>query len=143
MTKVFEWCEPGREQLRLELNVENGQIMSLEMNALGCLDFLNLCQKMKTSLLGHVKDLALPEGSDHCAIIWREIIEQIKEQWHMPVEHEELCHCRRVSTEKVDRAIVYGAQTVSEVRKRTSANTGCGTCKPDVESLIENRLRVS
>ncbi len=142
MEQTFEWSEPGRESLQLKLTIENGNILKVAMQAKGCMDFLLLCQKMKAKLTGPIVDLLPPPGTDHGSVIWRELIARIQGQWKIPVEHEELCHCRKISTQRVDRAIVFGAHTVDEIRKRTSANTGCGTCKPDVESMIKNRLQV-
>ena len=112
------------------------------MRLKGCLEFLTLSQKMKAKLKGPVANLLPPTGTDHSSMIWREVISQIQEEWQLPVAQEELCHCRKISTEKVDRSIVYGAHTIEEVRKRTSANTGCGTCKNDVAEMINYRLKV-
>ena len=142
MQMTYEWHEPGREKLNLVLNIEDGIIQDVKMQAKGCLDFLLLSQKMKEKLTGDVGNLLPPSGIDHGSIIWREMISKITGQWNFPFEHEELCHCRKITAERVDRSVVFGAHTVEEVRKRTSANTGCGTCKPDVEAVIENRLKV-
>jgi len=142
MEKSFNWHESGREKLDLKLQVDGTMIQSVEMSCVGCIEFLNMSQKMKTKLNGNIADLLPPTGSDHSSIIWREMIHRIQEEWLSPVAQPEICHCRKVSTEKVDRAIVYGAHTINEVRKRTSANTGCGTCKNDVEELISYRLKV-
>lgn len=142
MEKTYEWTDPGRESLHLKLQIENGQIQSVEMQIKGCMDFLLLSQKMKSKLVGPLADLLPPSGTDHSSVIWREMIARIQDSWSLPMEHAELCHCRKITTQKVDRAIVYGAHTVEEVRKRTSANTGCGTCKNDVQSMINNRLKI-
>jgi bacterioferritin-associated ferredoxin len=142
MEKHYNWHETGRERLGLTLQIKDGVITHASMRAKGCLSFLTLSQKMKAKLLGPVGDLLPPSGKDHASMIWREMIAMIRGEWKLPVQQEELCHCRKISTQKVDRSIVFGAHTVEEVRKRTSANTGCGTCKSDVEALIENRLKV-
>ena len=143
MEKKLTWKEPGREELELDLVVENAAIQSLEMKAIGCLDFLNLSQKMKAKLVGPIANLLPPSGIDHSSMIWREMISTIQETWTLPIEDEELCHCRKISTAQVDRAVVYGAHTLEEIRSRTSANTGCGTCKNDVILMIENRKKIS
>ncbi len=142
MTKTIRWSEPGRESLDLSLTIQEGQILGVSMKCKGCLDFLVLSQKMKSKLQGDITNLLPPPGNDHGSVIWREVVATIQDQWNIPIEHEELCHCRKITTERVDRAIVYGAHSVEEVRKRTSANTGCGTCKPDVEAMISNRLNI-
>lgn len=142
MEKTFSWNHSGRESLSLTLEIENNQIKAVEMNCIGCLDFMKLSQKMKEKLTGPIMDILPPAGADHSSMIWREVIGQIQEEWQLPVSHEELCHCRKIKTKQVDRAIVYGAHTIDEVRKRTSANTGCGTCKNDVEQMIGYRLKI-
>ncbi len=142
MEKTYEWTDSGRESLLLKLTIEAGEIQSVEMKSKGCMDFLLLSQKMKSKLIGAISDLLPPTGADHSSIIWREMVARIQDTWSLPVEHAELCHCRKISTEKVDRSIVYGAHSVEEVRNRTSANTGCGTCKEDVQAMINNRLKV-
>jgi len=141
--KILQWNEEGRESLRLEFKIKDGAIAEMDMKAVGCLDFLKLSQQMKTKLQGPIADLAVPEGSDHSSMIWREIIYQLKQEWQIPVTSTELCHCRRVPTKVVDRSVVYGAHSIEEVRSQTSANTGCGTCREDVLSIIGNRLKHS
>ena len=143
MNKNFEWSQEGRENLSLELKIEGNAIVGVKMSCLGCLDFLNLSQKMKKKLSGPIINLLPPSGEDHSSMIWREVISRIQEEWQVPVTSEELCHCRKISTQKVDRSIVYGAHTLEEVRHRTSANTGCGTCKDDVAQMINYRLKIS
>ena len=142
MQKHFEWSESGRESLEITLEMEGHKISKAEVKSKGCLQFLKLSQKMKTKLKGPIGDLLPPSGSDHSSMIWREMIAQIQEEWLLPVSQEEICHCRKVSTKTVDRSIVFGAHTIEEVRKRTSANTGCGTCKEDVAQMISYRLKI-
>ena len=142
MQKQFKWQEPGRESIELTIDIDGHQIQRVEMRLKGCLEFLTLSQKMKAKLKGPVANLLPPTGTDHSSMIWREMICQIQGEWQLPVTQEELCHCRKITTQKVDRSIVYGAHTIEEVRKRTSANTGCGTCKHDVAEMINYRMKV-
>ncbi len=134
--------ESGREKLQLTLKIEGDEILAVSMKCVGCLDFMLMSQRMKEKLKGKVADLLPPPGLDHSSMIWREMIATIQTEWQLPVSQEELCHCRKVSTRQVDRSIVYGAHTIEEVRKRTSANTGCGTCKEDVAQMISYRMKV-
>jgi len=47
------------------------------------------------------------------------------------------CVCFRVPTERIREAIaLHRLTTVDEVRARTRATSGCGTCRPDVERLL-------
>ncbi len=139
MIQHLNWSENGREFLDLHFSLENDEIVNVELKVMGCLPFLKLSQEMKSQLSGPIAQLSAPKGNSHEVLIWREIIQKIKGDWIEPVTHEELCHCRKITTERVDRAIVYGAQTVEEIRHRTSANTGCGTCLPDVKALLKRR----
>lgn len=51
--------------------------------------------------------------------------------------HDELCHCRMVSTEKVKNAVKLGCDSISEVSRTTLAGTGCGSCRKDIEDVIK------
>ena len=141
MKKEFCFNSPGRDELRLQVELEGDEIQSVEMKAIGCLDFLQQCQKMKKSLKGSIKDLQIPSSTDHSSLIWKEILLKIQGHWSLPVQEVELCHCRKVNTDTVDLSIVYGAHDIESIRKKTSANTGCGTCLGDVEKLIDNRIK--
>ena len=143
MEKTFKWSQSGRESLEITLEIDGENIQSSQIKSTGCLNFLKLSQEIKKTLTGPLSELTPPTGSDHSSMIWREMIMTIQEEWQLPVTQDELCHCRKVTTEQVDRSVVYGAHTIDEVRLRTSANTGCGTCKEDVASLISNRLKTS
>ena len=136
----IHWQSPGRESLELNVKVENQNVSGVTMKCSGSLAFLRMSQDLKAQLTGPVDKIATPTGNTPGALIWREVLQKIQGSWKLPVEHEELCHCRKVNTAKVDEAIVYGAHTPEQIRKRTSANTGCGTCLADIESLIKNRL---
>jgi len=48
-----------------------------------------------------------------------------------------LCVCNEVPKMDIINAIVNGASTVAEVKKKTYATMGSGCCKQQVERLIE------
>lgn len=118
-------------------------VESVSYHASGSLSFLRYCQAQAQRLKGPVCNIEIPSGNSPWEIIWREILLKIKNQWVEVIEHEELCHCRRVASSKVDLAIVYGAHSAADIRKRTSANTGCGTCLPVIEDLLKQRLEAN
>jgi len=136
----IKWSQPGKDEITLNLRVSNESIAEVRYQCSGSLDFLRFSKEQAHQLKGKISDLKAPDGKSPSAIIWREIIAKIQGQWSFPLSHEELCHCRRVSAKAVDTSIVYGAHTLEEIRRRTSANTGCGTCLPDLETLLELRL---
>ena len=50
---------------------------------------------------------------------------------------QNLCACNEVPKIDIINAIIDGATTVEEIRKRTYATMGSGCCKQQVERLIE------
>ncbi|MBK7892474.1 MAG: (2Fe-2S)-binding protein [Bdellovibrionales bacterium] len=79
-------------------------------------------------------------GVDHAAILLRELVLRGAGRFQLPYQEPELCHCRAVPTEVVDRAIISGCHSIESVARITSAGTSCGTCKPDTEKLMAYRL---
>jgi bacterioferritin-associated ferredoxin len=137
----FEVSLSSRDRLRLALDVdENGTILSAQLTGSGCSELLSLLGTVRPLLKGKLADLQLPEGRSHSAILMRELLLKAKEQWNFPYKEEELCHCRAVSTRKVDDAIISGCHTVEAVKRATSASTSCGTCRWDIESILKYRL---
>lgn len=132
---------PAREVLHLSMTVEEGKIVAARLKAVGCLECLRLVERWRPLFKGAVDQVPLPEGSDHASILLRELVMKAQGRWRFPYEEEELCHCRAISTAKVDAAIVGGCHTLEAVRAATSANTSCGACRYDVESVLEYRLK--
>ena len=83
---------------------------------------------------------SLPTGVGHCDLLIRELILRARGEWKLPYEEVELCHCRNVPTDVVDQAILSGAHECARVSSATSASTACGTCRPDVQKMINYRL---
>ena len=131
----------GREEasLRLELN-DMDEIVNAKLSGIGGPEFLRLLKETRLKLEGDLQKLSLPEGVSPAALCLRELILKAKGEWSYPYESEELCHCRAVPTIVVDQAICVGAHTPRKVSDLTSASTACGTCRPDVESILIFRL---
>lgn len=100
------------------------------------------------SLLDKVAALKLQHGADPHQwpqlnalsgeeILINEFIMKINSQFKFCYNHEELCHCRNVSTEKVFNSIKNECFRVEDVSRTTLAGTGCGSCKKDISELIE------
>jgi len=49
----------------------------------------------------------------------------------------QICDCNAVSKGRIVQAVLEGARSLSAVCDRTRAGTGCGSCRPEVQSLIE------
>ncbi len=56
-------------------------------------------------------------------------------------EHDEVCHCRMVSRDKIESAIYQGCRDVNGISQRTLAGTGCGSCRPDLERMLHIILK--
>lgn len=50
------------------------------------------------------------------------------------------CHCTGVGRALVLKAIAEGCTTVEEIRRRTGACSGCGSCRPELTALLAARL---
>lgn len=70
-------------------------------------------------------------------ILINEFIMKTRREFKFCYSHEELCHCRNVSTEKVFEAIKNECFKVDDVSRATLAGTGCGSCRKDILNLIE------
>ncbi len=159
----------GRDRVEAEFVLrENGlpsaslaEVVDFDYRASGCSLFLNRLHQFKKDLLAlspseraqvfssfdsslsvsvvhFLKSLA---GNDHVSILLRELVLKVQNQFQLPYQEQELCHCRAISTEFVDRAVVGGCHTTVAVARSTSAGTSCGTCKTDTEKLIQYRLK--
>lgn len=132
---------PARDHLQLELTLQDGEILEARLEVIGCMELLKLAEKWRPLLIGKIDKVPIPGGRDHASILMRELILKAQGRWKFPYEEEELCHCRGIPTAKVDAAIISGCHTLEAIRAATSANTSCGTCRPDVESVLEYRLK--
>lgn len=138
----IDWS--GREFVDLKVVTDDtGLIQSSQLSVIGSNPLLLLAREYRTHLKGLLKDLPLPTGTTAHEMAIREVILRIQEKWNPPYQQDEICHCRAVPTATVDLAICMGAHSVRKIREATSANTACGTCRPDVEALLNHRLNKS
>lgn len=48
------------------------------------------------------------------------------------------CYCTAVTREQVLAAIrTYGCRTVDDLRERTGACSGCASCRPELQALLD------
>ena len=130
----------GRDEITLDLDVVNGDIVSASLTGCGCPEMLGLMQSWRPKLRGELQNLPVPEGQSHSEILLREAILKAKGEWKFPYAEDELCHCRAISTSKVDAAIIGGCRNVRAIARETSAGTSCGSCRTDTEAIINYRL---
>lgn len=137
--KTYSAVVLGRDEVHLEIEIANGTIADAKLRAIGCPDLLQACTELRPLLKGALEAVPLPEGDSHQAMLLRELLLKARGEWQHPYPEQELCHCRAVPTAKVDAAVVCGAHDVASINQRTSAGTSCGSCQPDILSLIHYR----
>ncbi len=131
----------GREELSLHLEMDAREhITKAKLHGIGGPEFLSMLAEVRATLTGPLAKVPLPKGHSTAAMMMREALLRARGLWHPPYEEEELCHCRGVSTKRVQEAILIGAHTSRKVSEMTSASTNCGSCRPNVEALIAYRL---
>lgn len=111
-----------------------------KVSMVGCARFMDMMLKMKKHFGLDISKWPLPEGQDHSSLLLREAILKLRGEWCLPYQEEELCHCRTIPTHDVEQAIIAGAHTPEAVTRITSASTACGTCRPNVQKIIQYRL---
>jgi bacterioferritin-associated ferredoxin len=128
---------PGQDLIEAQ---ETSGLWSIK--SIGCSALQHLIQILQAELAQGKKpsNCSMPTGNDHSSILVRELILRMRGDFKFPLEQEELCHCRAITTHTVDQAIIAGAHDIATVRRWTSANTACGTCMPEVETLLQFRL---
>ena len=125
----------------IEMDFPENSTEKVRIRVLGCTECLSLVRKFQMQFGADPKTWPLPIGATHSELLLKEVLLKSRDQWVFPFQEEEICHCRSVSTEMVDAAIVAGAHQAEVVSRHTSASTSCGTCRPDVQKIIQFRLK--
>lgn len=132
----------GRDCIEVEYEGESlpptGKLLKVSM--VGCMEMMDMMQKMKRHFGADIQSWPLPEGEDHASLLLRELILRLRGEWSFPYAEEELCHCRNIPAHNVDQAVIGGAHSPEVVSRQTSASTACGTCRPQVQKIIDYRL---
>lgn len=120
----------GRDQLIYDSTLEK------PCRAIACTELDALLLNYKTQYGTDPQKWPLPDGKSHSELLLKKWILLITNKWDPPYQHAEICHCRNISTNRVEQAIISGAHTPQAVTQMTSASSACGTCRPDVEAMI-------
>lgn len=124
----------GRDRLEVT------SLSPFKMKIIGCESLFKKLSELKAT---HGLDISkwplLPE-KNHVGLLLNELILKLQNKWTHPYPHEEVCHCRVVSLETVEQAIMNGADTPEMVSRWTMASSACGTCRADVEKILKFRL---
>lgn len=127
----------GQDHAVLEFETQGEELQVLRFEVKGCREFLLLSKKWRPLLTGTISKIPTPVGSDHASLLMRELVLRLQDKWGLPYTEEEICHCRIVETKRVTDAIYTGCRSVSAISQRTTAGTSCGSCRPDLESLLD------
>lgn len=132
---------PGREWVELDVSKDDqGVVQAASVKVFGCHKLTDAAKSFAQKIRGQkLSEVSWP-GLSHEHLLIQEIILKAQERFQPPNSEEELCHCRKIPTRKVDEAIVLGAHTPEKVKAWTGAGSGCGTCRPRTMELIEFRL---
>ncbi|MFP5519000.1 MAG: (2Fe-2S)-binding protein [Bdellovibrionia bacterium] len=126
----------GVDEVQANLD-EKGHIESVKI--VGCHNLTETMFEMRQKHGNNITAWPVPTANDHVSMLIKELILKLQNRWQYPFEGDEVCHCRSVSTATIDKAILLGAHTPEEVSQATNASTSCGTCRSDVEKIINYR----
>lgn len=132
----------GRDLIEIEISDVSAP-QKAQVKAIGCTELLSLLRTYQRQYGRDPVSWPLPTGSSHSELLLREVLLKMKGQWEFPCSDAEICHCRGIPTEVVDQAIVSGAHETQMVSRQTSASTNCGTCRSEVQKIIDFRLKSS
>ena len=137
MIKTFHsTMGPDGDELHLKIDDDD----SVKLSGIGCPELLRALPEWRARFRGDPQGWPAPLGDSHVSMMLRELALKAKNEWAPPLEGAELCHCRAVSREDVDLAILRGAHTTATVGAATGAGTQCGTCRPDIQDALHVRL---
>jgi ferredoxin-nitrate reductase len=60
-----------------------------------------------------------------------------------PVLGKLVCSCNNVGADNLRQAIATGCGSLAELCARTGAGTGCGSCRPEVQNILNEQLAMS
>jgi bacterioferritin-associated ferredoxin len=135
-TQTYHVKVEDGDEIHLEIHLENTHVISTKWQVIGCHQLTELAQSFRAQAPKNIAEWTPPSGSDHASMLLRELILKVQGRWNFPYNHDELCHCRAISTRVVDRQIVMGGHRASQISRLTSAGTGCGTCRSDIEAIL-------
>jgi bacterioferritin-associated ferredoxin len=128
----------GRDRIDVEWDADDSGPPKVRFY--GCSELLDLMKTMRQNFGADLRAWPVPSGASHCEMLVRELVLKLKGEWQPIAKYAEICHCRKVSAATIDAAILAGAHTPQMVSRQTSASTACGTCRPEVQQMIDHRL---
>ncbi len=123
----------SKSPYQAEISLKDGAI-----HVVGPLTLIQRLNELKLKYGTHPK--TWPEIAtlkSHEDMLINEFILKAKNAFKLAYDHEELCHCRMVPADKVYSAIKQGCCSIEDVGRATLAGTGCGSCRDDIEKLLQ------
>ena len=106
-----------------------------------------LDEAMKIKSQDIVERLAgLPDRKIHCSVLGdkalraaiNDYFRKSKQEYRIQKDKAKVvCTCLNVTDHEIEDAVLEGATTYEDVQKKTKCGTGCGSCKPRIEKLID------
>lgn len=122
----------SRSPFQSEISFKNGVV-----HVVGSVKLMKQMSDLKNKFGANpTKWSPLSELSSSDDLLVNEFILKCRGEFKLAFEEAELCHCRMVPAEKVYCAIKQGAITVEDIGRTTLAGTGCGSCRPDSQKLL-------
>lgn len=128
-------------ELKGQDRLEVTSLNPFKMKVIGCDLLFRKLSEIRQKEGSDPSQWRLQQSHDHASLLINELILKVQSKWTHPYPHDEVCHCRTVSLETVEQAILNGAHTPELVSKWTMASTACGTCRPEVEKILQFRLQ--
>jgi NifU-like protein len=145
-------------KLFLRIDKETGKIVDAKFQTFGCASAIASSSALTEIIKGKTLDEAmkvtnqdiadflggLPQEKMHCSVMGREALEAAVANFRgeKPPEHEEgnlICKCFNVTEEKIRKvAMENHLTTVDELTNFTKAGGGCGECRPNIETILQD-----
>lgn len=129
------------DEIHAKVFIEDGVVVDVTESIVGRTSLHELFSHWKTKLMGvSLEKLPVPKGAALEELLLKEWVLKLKGEWGDEPSDHDLCHCRRVSQKKVEQSLFLGAHDLFSMQWLSSANTGCGTCLPDIEKIFKRYL---
>lgn len=127
----------NRDELELKIELDpNGEILEAELTGIGGPELLEVIKDWRIKLKGNIGTLSMPSSSHYADLMMKSLLQRAQGKWATQMPDHEVCHCRAVSLQKIENAILAGAQTPEKISRWTQASTQCGTCRKDVIEIL-------
>jgi len=145
-------------KLTLKIDKTTGRITDAKFQTFGCASAIASSSVLTELIKGKTVDEALrvtnqdiadflgglPKEKMHCSVMGREALEAAianyrGEKKPVEVEGKVICKCFEVTEEKIRKvALENHLTTVEDVTNFTKAGGGCGSCVPEIETILKD-----